>query len=355
MSIAPLSSFWNLGRLRLTVQLVMLFLTVYGGAFLGHYASDKLSTALPALSCAYDKQNTAYCMLVPLQHQLDHRVGAVIARGEAFAIKTLLPVGITIGTYLLFFLFLGKAFCAWICPLGTAQELIGKLGRLLRISARNLTERQTLPVRRIKWLMLGVLVLGLPLAAGLNWVPHAYGDPFCQVCPSRLLTTLITGDAEQLSVRHANIHELALGTAGNVLFGLMLVAALSFRQPFCRICPMLAANALAQRIGLLRLSKPEQHAACDKCGICTKACPMDIPEIHHEHGRKAFNEDCTLCGRCAEYCPQDGVISLRFGPWSVFRSGSGYYRRRVREELPDGTPKRSVFWMKPVATGNPGR
>jgi formate hydrogenlyase subunit 6/NADH:ubiquinone oxidoreductase subunit I len=64
---------------------------------------------------------------------------------------------------------------------------------------------------------------------------------------------------------------------------------------------------------------------------------MDIPEIWKEHGPKAFNEDCTLCGRCAEYCPQDSVISIKTGPVTVFKSSRDYYKKRVKQEKPDGS------------------
>lgn len=66
---------FNLSRIRLTVQLVMLVVTVYGGAVVGHYMADKISTALPALSCAFDNQDSGFCVLIPFQHQLHHRVG----------------------------------------------------------------------------------------------------------------------------------------------------------------------------------------------------------------------------------------------------------------------------------------
>jgi hypothetical protein len=46
--------FPTLARFRLTVQLLMLVVTVYGSVFVGTYMADKLSNALPALSCAYD-------------------------------------------------------------------------------------------------------------------------------------------------------------------------------------------------------------------------------------------------------------------------------------------------------------
>ncbi|MDD4881730.1 MAG: hypothetical protein PHX10_09160 [Gallionellaceae bacterium] len=46
---------FSLGRLRLAVQLIMLFVTVYGASLVGYYAADKITGSLPALSCAYDR------------------------------------------------------------------------------------------------------------------------------------------------------------------------------------------------------------------------------------------------------------------------------------------------------------
>ena len=66
---------------------------------------------------------------------------------------------------------------------------------------------------------------------------------------------------------------------------------------------------------------------------------MDIPEIHHQHGRRAFTEDCTLCGRCAEYCPDDQIIRVRAGSLAAFSSSRDYYKRQVKRETPDGERK----------------
>jgi formate hydrogenlyase subunit 6/NADH:ubiquinone oxidoreductase subunit I len=103
---------------------------------------------------------------------------------------------------------------------------------------------------------------------------------------------------------------------------------------------MLALHATFRRLALTRLTK-KPHEKCEKCGICHKACPMDIHEIWKKDGSKAFHEDCILCGRCAEYCPDDGVIAIKFGPLAVFESSRDYYKSRVKVEKPDGNrPKR---------------
>ncbi|HEX8963213.1 MAG TPA: 4Fe-4S binding protein [Rhodocyclaceae bacterium] len=339
------SLFPTLGRLRLAVQIVMLFLTVYGSAVVGHYAADKITGALPALSCAYDQQDAAYCILIPTQHQIHHRIGMGIVRAQQITFQMVIPLLMTVATFFAFFFVLGKAFCGWVCPLGTLQEFVGRVGRrfgfgLRRFEAGDLGEVRR--VRPVKWLLLLVLVFLMPLLAGLGVTPHSLGNPYCDVCPSRIATTLLTGSTEQLAVRTGDTGAFALGAIADALIGFVLVAALAVRQPFCRICPLLSFNALFQRLSPLRLVKTK-HDSCERCGVCTQACPMDIPEIAKESGRRAFHEDCTLCGRCAEYCPQDGVIKLKWGPLALFSSRRDYYKARVKAELPDGTVKPVKF------------
>ncbi len=348
--MAETASRFTLGRLRLAVQIVMLFVTVYGGTLVGYYTAEKISKALPALSCAYDKLDGAYCVLIPTQHQLHHRVGEAIAQAGQFALSMVIPLAFTFLSFYLFFVFLNKAFCGWICPLGTLQDLAYRLGRWLKRPFRGLSDKAVRRLRPAKWLMLVVLVLALPLMAGLGVTPHVTGDAFCQVCPSRVATTLLTGDTTQLTINQKGALDFAFGALANTLFGFVFVAALAVRQPFCRICPLLALNAAFQRLSPMRLVKRE-HAKCDKCGICTKACPMDIPEIHREHGAKAFNEDCTLCGRCAEFCPDDDVIQLKFGPVRLFGSSRAYYKARAKGESPQGEIK-AVHWVKKMESTN---
>jgi len=243
----------------------------------------------------------------------------------------------TLLTFFAFFFVLGKAFCGWVCPLGTLQELIGKLGRRLNLPLRRLDDGNVARVRPVKWLIVVILVLLLPLLTGLGVTPHSLGNPYCDICPSRIATTLLTGSTEQLALRSGGI-AFALGAIANTLIGFTLVAAFALRQPFCRICPMLGFNAAFQRLSPLRLVK-RQHDKCGKCGICAQACPMDIFEIAREHGAKAYHEDCTLCGRCAEFCPDDGVIQMKWGPVTLFQSKREYYKQRMKGEMPDSSAK----------------
>lgn len=337
--------FPTLGRFRFAVQLVMLFVTVYGSVITGTYMADKISNALPALSCAYDPMNGGYCVLIPTQHQLHHRIGEALLRARELTFGIVLPLVMTILSFFAFFFVLGKAFCGWVCPLGTLQEWIGKLGRRFQFPLRRFEKGDLGPIQRVrpvKWLILLGFVFLLPLLTGLGVTPHSLGNPYCDICPSRIATTLLTGNTGELALRIDDKTGFALGAIANFLIGFMLVGALALRQPFCHICPLLAFNAIFQRLSPMRLAKPSREQ-CGNCRICSEACPMDIPEISQQQGRKAYHEDCTLCGRCAEYCPQDGVIQLKWGPWALFSSRRDYYKRRVQRELPDGTVKPIKF------------
>ena len=274
----------TLGRFRLWVQLAMFFVTVYGSVFVGTYMADKISSNLPALSCAYDQMNGGYCVLIPTQHILHHRIGEGIVRAQQLTFGMVVPLLMSFAFFYAFFFVIGKAFCGWVCPLGTLQELIGKIGRRFNIGLRRLATGDlgaAQKARPVKWLLLLGLVFMLPLLTGLGVTPHSLGNPYCDICPSRVATTLLTGNTDELALRMNDGWKFGLGAVANTLIGFMLIGALAMRQPFCRICPLLAFNAVFQRLSPLRLAKPTRDK-CGSCHICTDACPLDIPEIASE-------------------------------------------------------------------------
>jgi len=323
---------FNLSVIRKLVQISAFVFLVYGVGVASYYLADKLSGSLPALSCAYDFEGADYCTLLPFQHQMDHRLGTVIASGGNF-LKGLMPTLITLGTFVLLFVFLNKAFCGWICPLGTFQELLYMAGQKLGLQQQaSLNQGFVQRIRPVKWLILVLLVFTFPLLTGLGWLNHDLGDPFCRICPSRILTTLATGDTRQLYVDTATTTTVVLSMLGDFLFGLVVALSLTVRQPFCRICPLLALHAMFRKLGLLRLVK-NATPRCDRCGLCVKACPMDILEVQTEMNQHNVTfEDCTLCGRCVEFCPDKDVLQLKYAVFPIFSADPQYFKARNKAQ-----------------------
>ena len=325
----------NLTLIRRFTQLVMFIFLVYGSVIVGFYAADKLSGALPALSCAYDTKNADYCALIPVQHQLHHRLGNAVSSGNAWVL--LMPLLTTLGTFLLLFVVLNKAFCGWVCPLGFFQEVVHLVGQKLGFrKVDSLSHKAVDKIRPVKWMMLGILVFGLPALTSLGFLSDEWGDPFCQICPSRIMTTLATGSSEQLFVDTSSYSYMALSITGDFLFGLMIALALTVRQPFCRICPLLAMHAVFRKLGFARLVK-QGTSRCDKCGLCAEACPMDIRELQTEHNdadkaKDITLADCTLCGRCVEFCPDKDVLQLRYLGIPIFKADPAYFKARKRSQ-----------------------
>ena len=94
--------FPTLTRFRFTIQIIMLFVTVYGGALLGTYMVDRISQALPSLACAFDKQTGDQCILIVTQHQLHHRIGEALARHRNLTLNVFIPTLISVALSLRF-------------------------------------------------------------------------------------------------------------------------------------------------------------------------------------------------------------------------------------------------------------
>lgn len=340
----------NLSILRKLVQLVAFLFIVYGSVVVGFYTADKVSGAFPVLSCAYDARTADYCALIPLQHQMAHRIGSAVASGGAELLAISVATLVTLGTFLALFVLLNKAFCGWLCPVGFFQELMGMVGQKLGVRRlESVPEGTVKRVRPVKWLLLAGLVFIIPLLAGMGLFSHDFGSPYCSICPSRILTTVANGDLGQVFVDTSSGGALLLSVIGTFLFGLMAALAMRLRQPFCRICPMLAMHAAVRKLGFARLVK-EAKPRCEKCGLCAKACPMDIREVATEMKKKDVTfADCTLCGRCVEFCPDKDVLAIKYLGFRLFRADPNYFKRRKQAQ----TAWEKGVWFRGSSTAKP--
>lgn len=219
---------------------------------------------------------------------------------------------------------LGRAWCGWLCPVGT----------LIDWTAPDRRAREGVPEgwRRLKhWLLLVILFgaawtsLTLVVLDPLTIFVRAVGGV---ALPG--LTWLVT-EAELRLYRVEFLREGlgafdralrgtwlshgqtftvgALGIAG--LLVALLVANLVARRAWCRYaCPLGALHGLVARAAWVRRRVSDR---CVGCGLCEGACPMGTVDADLRYA--SDSAECILCLDCAAECPR-GAISFG-GPWRL--------------------------------------
>jgi len=188
-------------------------------------------------------------------------------------------------------LLLGPVFCGWVCPLGTVQEWIGKLGRRW---FGNKLYNQFIPTkldRALRYLRYGVLA----------WVLYVTFTSaslvFQKVDPYFALFNFWTGEVTI--------------TALLILESILLLSLL-VERPWCKYaCPF---GALLGVSNLFRLFTIRRDAgSCKYKGdACSTVCPMNIPVSERSVIR---DHQCITCMECTSEacCPAQGTVYLGLG------------------------------------------
>ena len=185
-----------------------------------------------------------------------------------------------------------KAFCSWVCPVGTISEWLGMAGRKIRrwrgsrggkhLGFLSPTSRRDAPWR---WLRLPILVLILLFTIGTGELIFRPYDPYY------VLFSAHGHDVQAWSY---------------ILIGALLLAGIVLPMLWCRyLCPLGAVMDPLSRAGLLRLRRV--WSVCTDCGKCDEACPHAIPvsEVTELTAR-----NCTNCLECVDACPEAGALEL---------------------------------------------
>lgn len=194
-----------------------------------------------------------------------------------------------------------KAFCSWLCPVGTLSEGAWKLGR--RLFGRNFHP----------WPWLDLLLRGVKYALLLFFVKLILVD-----MPAPALAGFL--DSPYWAVSDVKMlrffTDMSLTTA--VILALLTGLSLVYRNFWCRyLCPYGALLGLASLVSPLKIRR--DTAGCTGCRRCSAACPANLPV--HARTRIASPE-CTACLSCVASCPERGV--LRIGPPFWRRELSGW-------------------------------
>lgn len=314
----------DLRRFRFRVQLGAFALLIWGG-----WAGIKLGQNLPTFSCGFnDPGRGGICWLLPLQHQMAMSWKVMLA-GAGIAVV----VGFL--TFLVWFLVLNKAWCGYICPLGTVQDWITGLRKRLGIPYARYSERQFAGLKKIKYVLLALLIL-IPMGIGNLALPHDMATPFCMICPGRTVLPLFNGDISQMTVDFSSPAKLVLTTLGMLVTGMFFAGAFFKKRFFCFFCPMSALHWLLAKPAFLKLRK--DGSKCTRCGDCYRVCDMQIKDIADDVTSPAImRDDCILCLKCVSACPETGCLSVNFLGQRVLQSSeTGFARRMEKGARNDG-------------------
>jgi ferredoxin-type protein NapH len=309
----------DLRRFRFWFQLLSFILLVYGG----RVAID-LGTSLPTFSCGYNRSGAGVCYFLPLQHQL------AMPWSRLFSPAAVM-VFVGLGLFLLWFVTLNKAWCGFICPLGTLQDWITALRKRFGIRYSTYSDDQFKKLSLIKYLLLLMLIF-VPLAIGGHFLSHDWATPFCQICPARMIIPLFNGDFSQWVIDFSSTGKMVLTALGLFITGLFLMGSFLKKRFFCFFCPMSALHYIFAPLSLFKLKKA--GTKCTVCGDCYRVCDLQIKPIADNVVKKdILMDDCIFCLKCVAACPEPGALHVDLLGKTVFESTKdGFVKRMEIEE-----------------------
>ncbi len=182
-----------------------------------------------------------------------------------------------------------KAFCGWLCPVGTLSESLWQLGA--KLFGRNLELPRWLdyPLRSLKYLLLvffGYSIWAMDVPALANFI----NSPYNKVADVKMYLFF------------AGISSLALW-----VITALIVLSVFIRNFWCRyLCPYGALLGIVGWLSPLKVTRTP--STCTDCGLCTKACPAEIA-VHRVS--RVRSDECTSCLACVQACPVADTLEVR--------------------------------------------
>jgi polyferredoxin len=184
-----------------------------------------------------------------------------------------------------------KAFCSWLCPIGTVSEWLSEGGR--EMVGRNFQAPRWLdiPLRGLKYLLLGFF----GYAVATMTVPDLHGfitSPYGLVADVKMLNFF-----------------RRIGTTGAAVIAVLLVGSVLVKNLWCRyLCPYGALVGLVSLFSPTRIRREAER--CIDCAKCARACPSLLPVDKVATVKSA---ECTGCLECVAACPAEGALRLSVG------------------------------------------
>ena len=222
-----------------------------------------------------------------------------------------------------------KLFCAYICPLGTVQDLI--------VKARNAMHIKSLKIRNGSFVDKVLRIVKYVLVFWIFYMTVNASELFCKnLDPYYAVATGFKGEITLwMSIVSISVVVIGsfvidmfwcrylcpLGAISNslkfwvwigVFFGVYYAAnAVGANIPwavllgaFCVVGYILEIANSKPKFQILHVTKDDN--VCNNCGLCVKKCPYHI-DVKSYHAGKVNHVDCTLCGECVAACSTNAL------------------------------------------------
>ena len=287
------------------------------------------------------------------------RLDPLAAWGAAVAGRTWLPQIVLSLIVVALTLAFGRAWCGWLCPLGTALDLGG--GRQVKGSDASS------PWRGVKYfLLLALLVAALlgnltlmaldpitimirtfsvAILPGLNWAVTSaefwlYRFPF------------LRGALEwvERTFRGNLLYTTQPLYPAGVFFAVIFVGILALNavrpRLWCRyLCPLGALLGIFSKVAFIKRRVGER---CNECGRCSSECPTGT--IDPERGFASDPAECIMCLECQGSCAR-GATSFGWEPGLAAWRGYDPSRRKFLAGLGAGLAGVAVLRAEAASQG----
>lgn len=191
-----------------------------------------------------------------------------------------------------------RAFCSWICPIGTLSEGLAKIGRVVFKRNFKIPKGLDYLLRSLKYIILLFFVtfifFGMSGAEATAFVLTPYNR---------------VSDVEMLRFfQH-------LGILGLTVIGLIIFLSILYENFWCRyLCPYGGLLGLFSLLSPFKVTR--NQITCIQCGQCTKSCPN---QILVERADQVWSPECTGCLNCVQQCPVKNTLTFKTlkMPWSL--------------------------------------
>jgi len=199
--------------------------------------------------------------------------------------------GIVNGSLIMFWLmfvaslFLGRAWCGWVCPGGGMQEIVEPVNN-----------RPVKPAKIdwIKWLV------WIPWISLIVWIVIRAGG-YTRVNFLHLTETGISVDEPVKYITYYGVVLIFVGLAA-------WVGRRAGCHTICWMAPfMIIGRWIRNRFGWASLRLVADASACGDCKLCTKNCPMSLDVNAMVQAEQMEHSECILCGTCVDNCPKKAI------------------------------------------------